>query len=480
MASSSLNRHSWLTGRMGEGVSLSLSRYGYPVVNHCVVSGPFSREHGFSGGNSLPDLCAGACSHKWTDEAVGFDKSLIEELCSFPKGAAEVDPRNASSHRNVPSPRKGHDLHISGQQVPGFIKSGEPAQSRNGKLPRSWPYIQKSDLLGSVSRGPFKKTKVEVAVILVVHVGSGGTDFGLRSLRGFHKNPLDGISISSTGWTFLVAAAVPLTREPTDRFDTIDPGVTMNEMSEKSDPDPGGRDDLCSGPRDGDWTSPTKKAPSGLTFHDARRSVSAVWWVFGDGRGVWVWPMPLPFPVPPFQTLHLLVPPVLLGSSPTCPVMFRSESKKESYRAPFFAAAAGVPNVARKSNSADANLGGWSSPSDYKSRLPSGFQEGRVPLGMKGSPMPPENSFILLMGLRVPAIMCDRSCKGFVKSWNVLEAITTDLQGYDLPWSQPASGAKVRCPSCLRPRPWVRYTGLHRDPLWIILWFIVWAGFWGW
>ena len=39
---------------MGEGVSLSLPRNGFPVVNPLVVSVPFSREHGFSGGFSLP------------------------------------------------------------------------------------------------------------------------------------------------------------------------------------------------------------------------------------------------------------------------------------------------------------------------------------------------------------------------------------------------------------------------------------------
>ena len=121
-------------------------------------------------------------------------------------------------------------------------------------------------------------------------------------------------------------------------------------------------------------------------------------------------------------------------------------SKKESYRAPYSAADADVPNVARKSNSVVANLGGRSSPSDYKSRLPLGFQEGSVPLGMKGSPTPPENIFILPMSLGVPASTFDRSSKGFLKSWNVVIDITTDLQGYDLSWSEPANGAKVRCP----------------------------------
>ena len=107
---------------------------------------------------------------------------------------------------------------------------------------------------------------------------------------------------------------------------------------------------------------------------------------------------------------------------------------------------AGVSYVARKSNRADANLGGRSSPSDYKSRLLSGIQEGSVRLGMKDTPTPPESNFILPMGLRVPVSTCVRSSNGFLKSWNVLDAITTYLQGYDLPWSEPASEAKVSCP----------------------------------
>ena len=106
-------------------------------------------------------------------------------------------------------------------------------------------------------------------------------------------------------------------------------------------------------------------------------------------------------------------------------------SKKEAYQALFSIAATGVSYVARKSNSADANLGGRSSPLDYKSRLLSGFQEGSVRLGMKDTPTPPE--IILPMCLRVPVSTCVRSSKGFLKSWNVLDAITTDLQGYDLP-----------------------------------------------
>ena len=43
---------------MGEGVPLSLPRDGFPVANHLVVSVPFSREHGYSGGINVPDIQA--------------------------------------------------------------------------------------------------------------------------------------------------------------------------------------------------------------------------------------------------------------------------------------------------------------------------------------------------------------------------------------------------------------------------------------
>ena len=57
---------------MGEGVSLPLPRYGSLVAIHIAVSAPLSREHGFSsGGSSLPDICDGMCSPKWTVEDVG-------------------------------------------------------------------------------------------------------------------------------------------------------------------------------------------------------------------------------------------------------------------------------------------------------------------------------------------------------------------------------------------------------------------------
>ena len=119
------------------------------------------------------------------------------------------------SRYRSPSLGEGHDIPISGQQFPGVIGSGEPAQSRYGKKDISWPDIQKLDLLGSVSHGPFKKTKAEVAINLVVHVSGGGTDSVLGSLRGFHKSPLDGVS--SSVWEFTVAAAVKLMRKPIDR-----------------------------------------------------------------------------------------------------------------------------------------------------------------------------------------------------------------------------------------------------------------------
>ena len=75
----------------------------------------------------------------------------------------------------------------------GFSRSEELDQSRYGKKSRYWPYIQKSHLLGSASREPSKKTKAKMVINRVLHVSSGGPDSGLELLRGFHKNPLDGV-----------------------------------------------------------------------------------------------------------------------------------------------------------------------------------------------------------------------------------------------------------------------------------------------
>ena len=83
---------------------------------------------------------------------------------------------------------------------------------------------------------------------------------------------------------------------------------------------------------------------------------------------------------------------------------------------------------------------------ECKTRMPLGSHEGSSPLLTKGSPTTSENSSLLPMGLRVPASKSDRSSKGFMRSWNVLDAIPTDLQCCDLTWSEPASDAKVGCP----------------------------------
>ena len=64
-------------------------------------------------------------------------------------------PRKAGGCRDTSSYGAGHALPMSGQQVPGFIGSGEPDQARCGDKSRSWvPNLRKSDLLGSDSRGP--------------------------------------------------------------------------------------------------------------------------------------------------------------------------------------------------------------------------------------------------------------------------------------------------------------------------------------
>ena len=105
---------------MGEGVSLSIPRYGFLLGS----------------GRQVPIYTGG-------------------DLCSSPKGTIEVAPRKANGCRDASSYGAGHALPMSGQQVPGFIGSGEPDQERCGDKSRSWlPNLRKSDLLGSDSRGP--------------------------------------------------------------------------------------------------------------------------------------------------------------------------------------------------------------------------------------------------------------------------------------------------------------------------------------
>ena len=71
-------------------------------------------------------------------------------------GTAEVAPRKASGSRDASSHGAGHDMHIFGQQVPGFIGSGEPDQARSGEKPNSLTYLLKSVILGSRSPDPVK------------------------------------------------------------------------------------------------------------------------------------------------------------------------------------------------------------------------------------------------------------------------------------------------------------------------------------
>ena len=131
---------------MEEGVSLSLSipLNGFPVVILREVSVPFSRE-----------------------------------FCFY--GTAEVAPRKASGSRDASSHGAGHDLHISGQQVPGFIGSGEPDQARCGEMPSSWTYLRKSVILGSRGPDPVKGVvKREQGLLSQKEDAADGIPYGHR------------------------------------------------------------------------------------------------------------------------------------------------------------------------------------------------------------------------------------------------------------------------------------------------------------
>ena len=130
-------------------------------------------------------------------------------------------------------------------------------------------------------------------------VGSGGTDSGLKSLWGFHKNPVDGVTSSSFDWKFSVVAAVTCTRS------------AVVKMSEKlvSDPDPDGRPVKTIGRRS------SRK-------HDDLSMPSGGF--LGMVRNLGMAPCRRHFRYRHYKHCICFLPRVLLGSSPTSSVLFRS------------------------------------------------------------------------------------------------------------------------------------------------------------
>ena len=134
---------------MEEGVSPYLSRDGFPVANHLLVSVniqfvffvPYAREHGFSlttrGGLILKE--------------VSLPLIWAAEDGSQPKGMEEVAPCQANGLCDASRHGAEQGLPISGQQVPLFIGSGDSS----GDMPRSWIlYLRKPDLVGLASHDP--------------------------------------------------------------------------------------------------------------------------------------------------------------------------------------------------------------------------------------------------------------------------------------------------------------------------------------
>ena len=133
---------------VGKRVSPSLSK------NGCDEDG--SSPSGSRVASNLEDM-AGAATADYGVADIEVVDLQISNLRDHPKGSAEVVPRKVSNCRNASSHGAGHDLYVSGQQVPEFIRFGEPAQPRFGDMARSWvPYLRKSDLLESYPRGPVR------------------------------------------------------------------------------------------------------------------------------------------------------------------------------------------------------------------------------------------------------------------------------------------------------------------------------------
>ena len=130
---------------MGERVFLSLPRNGVPVANHLGVSLPFSREHGFSGGLSLPVFQA--------EEGDSLRVSLVgsENHISLVVFVTKEHVHVRSGGSNLPNHISARNvLPCSDQQDPGFIGAGVPAQANDGDEPKYWdPYLGKTDLVGT-------------------------------------------------------------------------------------------------------------------------------------------------------------------------------------------------------------------------------------------------------------------------------------------------------------------------------------------
>ena len=147
---------------MGEGVSLSL-RNGSPVAVVFEVSVPFAKEIGLSNvfssiivslSREHISLCESISSGDFKLPDFSVVSVPVTKEHGF-DGTVEVVPRKSSCRHDASCPGKGHDFPISAQQGPSIIGSGEPAQVRCGGRPRSRPFLRKSELLGSDSRGPY-------------------------------------------------------------------------------------------------------------------------------------------------------------------------------------------------------------------------------------------------------------------------------------------------------------------------------------
>ena len=134
---------------MGEGVSLSLPQDGFSGDCLLMVSVPFLREYGFSGGFNLPRKGFSiqfvfsvplAREHGFSLTSRGLfiikEVSLtlkwVAEDGSHSKGMEEVAPWKASGLCDAFRHEAEQELPIPGQQVPLFIGSGDPALTRGG------------------------------------------------------------------------------------------------------------------------------------------------------------------------------------------------------------------------------------------------------------------------------------------------------------------------------------------------------------
>ena len=249
---------------MGEGVSLSLSRFGSPVGGLLVVSVPFSRDHGFSGRSNLPykGTVKGVSSeHGFSSSlSVSSDGSFLSEFllaigdaARIRKGSNEdielslnADLLETALSGMFPSRNRGVDrLVFPSLEPPAFssesrfcsapaIASSDPRGSilLDLELPRSWVQIM---IISSVKNPVFTGSIIPTQVWRIAMAKSGEPDLGFSVLMFSGRDLKDQATVDvadvagKTNFVDVAVDAVNAVRSPKMGF--LRPGKTRSAVT---------------------------------------------------------------------------------------------------------------------------------------------------------------------------------------------------------------------------------------------------------